>query len=100
METVGIQGSSLTLDCNPIGQPAPTVVWFRGTAQVQTDSRIRVDELGRLIFSTVFSTDADSYQCTASNDIGTASANTQLRILGKALRTSLKEEEITFFPIL
>ena len=85
METVGVQGGPLTLDCEASGQPAPTVTWLRGPAQVQEDSRLQVDARGRLVFSTVFSTDADTYSCTATNDVGSASANTTLRILGTAM---------------
>lgn len=82
METVGIQGNPLTLDCDPSGQPAPSVVWFRGSAQVLGDSRVTVDAMGRLVFSRVFSTDADTYSCRASNDVGTVSGITRLRVLG------------------
>ena len=83
METVAIQGNPLTLSCNAIGQPSPSVTWFRGPAQIQGDSRLMVDERGRLVFSAVMSTDADVYSCTASNGVGTASANTQLTVQGR-----------------
>lgn len=85
VETVGIQGNSLTLDCNPTGQPAPSVIWLRGPTQIQGNSRVMVDGVGRLIFSTVFSADADTYSCTATNDVGTASGSTQLGVLGETI---------------
>lgn len=83
MESEGVQGNPLTLDCNPIGQPAPSVVWFRGSTQLQPDSRVTVDQSGRLVFSRVFSTDASTYRCVATSTVGRASAETQLRVLGK-----------------
>ena len=84
METVGVQGNSLTLDCNPIGQPAPSVTWFRGPTQVQADgSRVILNQLGQLVVTPVFSLDAGTYRCVASNRVGTASAQTDLTVLGK-----------------
>lgn len=84
METVAVQGNPLMLSCNPTGQPAPSITWFRGPAQIQDDARIAVDSLGRLLFSIVFSTDAGSYRCIVSNEVGTDSATTELRVLGKS----------------
>lgn len=86
METVAVQGNPLMLSCNPTGQPAPSITWFRGPAQIQEldDARIAVDSLGRLLFSIVFSTDAGSYSCIVSNEVGTDSAATELRVLGKS----------------
>lgn len=83
MEMIGIQGTSLTLNCNPVGQPIPSVTWFRGPAQIQQDSRITVDQSGQLMFNPVFSTDANTYRCVASNSVGTASAETQMSVLGE-----------------
>ena len=83
METVGIQGNSFLLDCNPIGQPAPVMSWFRGEEEVEEDSRLMVDNQGRLGFSTLFSTDSGTYTCIASSPVGVASAETVLRVLGK-----------------
>ncbi len=89
METVGVQGSTLTLDCNAMGQPAPSVSWFRGAAQIQQDSRITVTQSGQLVFSPVFSSDADTYRCVVSNSVGTASAETQLTVLGEYMELNL-----------
>ena len=44
-----------------------------------------MDSTGRIVFSTVFSTDAASYMCIATNSIGGASASTNLRVLGNDL---------------
>lgn len=79
---MGVQGDPLTLDCNPTGQPSPGVTWFRGPVQIQGDSRVSVSAEGRLVFRTLFSTDAGTYSCTAANEVGSASDTTQLRVLG------------------
>lgn len=85
METVAIQGNPLSLDCQVTGQPSPTVIWFRGSAQVLNDTRLRVDAAGRLVFSAVFSTDAGVYRCTATNEIGLAAAETVMQVLGRTI---------------
>jgi hemicentin len=84
-ENVAVQGSPFTLDCRASGQPIPTVSWFRGSTQVLTDSRRNIDGSGRLVFSTVFSTDADVYRCQASSVIGSVSADTTMRVLGLSI---------------
>ena len=81
--TTAVQGNSLTLDCNPIGQPTPTVIWFMDNVQLTSTTRVSVDGAGRLIFSSVISTDAGSYRCEATSSVGTASATTTLSVLGK-----------------
>ncbi len=80
--TTARQGNSLTLDCQPAGNPPPTVSWLRDGAAVTESSRVSVDDSGRLVFTSVFSTDAGGYTCLASNSIGSASANTVLIVLG------------------
>ena len=81
--TTAIQGNSLTLDCNVIGQPRATVVWTRGNdgSPVPLQGRITQDTDGRLFFSTIFSTDEAVYNCTATNSIGAATAETYLTVL-------------------
>lgn len=96
VESVGIQGNTFVLDCNPIGQPVPSVTWFRGLAQLQQDSRITVDQSGRLVFNPIFSTDASTYRCMASNSVGTASAETQLSVLGEIFGDTVRVETIMF----
>lgn len=83
METVAVQGNPLTLDCQVTGQPTPTVIWFRSSTQIFADSRRSIDGSGRLVFSSVLSTDAGTYRCQASNEIGSASADTVMRVLGR-----------------
>ena len=85
METVAVQGNPFTLDCQATGQPAPTVTWFRGPTQIRNDTRLSVDGSGRLVFSALFFADADMYRCIAANELGSVTADTTLRVLGRAL---------------
>ena len=81
-EIVAVQGNTLTLDCNPIGQPAPTITWFRGGVAVQLGPRLTVDSNGRLTFTSIFTADEGTYRCVAQNTAGMASADTALRVIG------------------
>lgn len=75
-------------------------MWLRGGTTLQTDARVSIDSLGRLIFSPVFSTDAASYTCTATNSVGTASAVTNVMVLGRYKDCILNQIKIIYFMIL
>ena len=81
--TIAIQGNSLSLDCNPVGQPVPTVEWFYNDNRVVTGGRVTIDGDNRLMFSSVLTSDTGSYRCEATSSRGTATASTQLNVLGK-----------------
>lgn len=72
----------MTLNCNPIGWPTPTVVWTREGDDLSLDARVTVTEEGQLAFSSVVAADTGAYTCTASNSIGVATASTTLSVLG------------------
>ena len=59
--------------------------WEREGADVETSDRVAIDGDGRLVFSPVLSADAGSYTCTATNDLGAASATTALTVLGEQM---------------
>ena len=80
--TTATQGNPLTLNCNPIGQPSPSVTWYKDDVQLIPNSRVTIDSEDRLVFSSVISTDAGSYRCEANSSAGTASAMTILTVLG------------------
>ena len=71
------------LDCQQLGNPQPSLTWEREGADVETSDRVTIDSDGRLVFSPVLSSDAGSYTCTATNDIGGASATTVVTVLGE-----------------
>lgn len=81
--TTSIQGNSLILDCNVVGHPPPTTVWSRDEITLELDDRIQTNGEGRLIFTNILASDAGSYSCQATNEIGMATASTMLSVLGK-----------------
>ena len=87
--TTATQGNSLTLDCNPIGQPSPSVAWYKDNVQVVSNSRVSIDSEDRLVFSSVISSDAGNYRCQASSSAGMAAATTTLNVLGKCIGAHL-----------
>ena len=80
--TVVTQGESLTLDCQPTGSPAPSVLWTRDGVEVEASESVTLASDGTLVISPVFTLDAGSYSCIASNTLGTTSAVTTLTVLG------------------
>ena len=83
LTTTAVQGNSLTLDCNPIGQPSPTVTWYKDNVQLTSGGRVSIDGEGRLVIGSVVTLDGGSYRCEASSSVGVASATTSLTVLGK-----------------
>jgi hypothetical protein len=81
--TTATQGNPLSLDCNPIGQPSPSVTWYKDNIQLIPNSRISIDNEDRLMFSSVISADGGSYRCEATNSAGMDSATTTLTVLGR-----------------
>ncbi len=84
-----IQGDLVTLNCNPVGWPTPTVVWTREGNELILDSRVTVTGEGQLAFSNIVTEDTGTYTCTASNSIGVAMASTTLTVLGMEMYTVL-----------
>ena len=81
--TTATQGNPLSLNCNPIGQPSPSVTWYKDNVQLVPSSRVSIDSEDRLVFISVISTDGGSYRCEATNSVGVDSAVTTLTVLGE-----------------
>nr|XP_039266508.1 muscle M-line assembly protein unc-89-like [Styela clava] len=69
--------------CTVLGQPEPTVSWFRNGIQIATNMHFKVEDIfGHhclRICSTKLS-DQGTYMCTATNPIGEVSCSTQLEV--------------------
>ena len=87
--TTATQGSPLSLDCNPIGQPPPNVTWYKNDVRLVLNSRVSIDGEDRLVFSSVISADGGSYRCEASNSAGMDSANTTLTVRGRSIHACI-----------
>ncbi|CAF2494795.1 unnamed protein product [Rotaria sp. Silwood2] len=69
----GIISQSLTLPCNHIGLPKPTVNWFKdNNILVLTHDRMTIDSTGSLTIHSLKTTDRGSYTCDVYNEIGQA----------------------------
>ena len=63
-----------------------------------SNSRVHVDSMsGVLYFSPVHKHDEGSYNCTAFNDVGSASSSNQLRVYGRLDHTVLSVLLIAFY---
>ncbi|CAF3915835.1 unnamed protein product [Rotaria sp. Silwood2] len=69
----GIISQSLTLPCNHIGLPKPTVNWFKdNNILVLTHDQMTIDSTGSLTIHSLKTTDRGSYTCDVYNEIGQA----------------------------
>ena len=78
------QGDPLTLDCQPTGNPPPSLSWFKNDQPlVASGDRLTISDDQRVVISNLYSTDEGNYSCVVSNIQGTAAASTFLTVLGE-----------------
>ncbi|CAN7994178.1 unnamed protein product, partial [Ixodes hexagonus] len=78
-------GGAAFLECSVTGTPTPDVSWVRnGVILPDSDPRLRMRLLG-LVITKTRPTDAGKYACTAVNDVGTATKDFVVNILGKPI---------------
>ncbi|KAL1140779.1 hypothetical protein AAG570_000709, partial [Ranatra chinensis] len=82
-ETLAEYGSTVTLPCEAIGVPAPNITWLRNANNVfslpQKD-RYSVEEDGSLVIKKLRMDDTGMLQCVATNEAGSESAATWLKV--------------------
>ena len=77
------QGDSLTLDCQPTGNPPPSLSWFKdGQPLAPDDDRLTVSHQ-TVVITSLYSIDQGNYSCLATSTQGTARASTFLTVLGE-----------------
>ena len=89
------EGARLTLECRvSVGNPRPTITFFRSGVQIDRDNTSYLIENGNLTIISAMLDDTGRYTCRAQNDPGTeeASINLTVRRGGELLC------HIAFFP--
>lgn len=83
-ETLGEYGSPITLPCEAVGIPAPTMTWYRNAELLDTSSGYySIQEDGSLLIKKVRIEDMGMFQCLASNEAGEDSVYTWLKVKSK-----------------
>lgn len=66
----------MTLSCNAIGNPTPTISWTRNGSLVNTSAMISFsDDNKTLTITNVTRTDSGQYRCVARNRVGSDTSN-------------------------
>ncbi|XP_023563514.1 obscurin isoform X3 [Octodon degus] len=77
-------GYPVSFDCMVIGQPLPSVRWFKDGKLLEEDDHymINEDQQGghQLIITAVVPTDMGVYRCLAENSVGVSSTKAELRV--------------------
>ncbi|XP_075415669.1 hemicentin-2 [Tenrec ecaudatus] len=88
--------SSVSLQCPALGNPTPTISWFRNGLPLSPSSRLQVLEDGQVLqVSTAEAPDATSYMCVAENQAGSAEKLFTLRVQVPPRITGPTSEEVT-----
>lgn len=81
-----IQNHNAKFECTIIGNPTPTITWYKGAREISNGSRYHIYSEGEnhhLIIHDVFGEDADEYVCRAMNKGGIKSTRAELLIMSE-----------------
>ena len=85
---MAFQSDPLSLDCDPTGNPPPSLTWLRdGEPLAPINGRLTISSDGVVVITSLYSTDEGNYTCVARNSEGSDSASTLLTVLGERLLT-------------
>nr|KAF6314649.1 hemicentin 2 [Myotis myotis] len=76
-------GDDVALQCQAIGEPAPTVEWLRAGQPLRAGRRLRTLPDGSLWLERVETRDTGTYECVAHNLLGSATARASLVVKGE-----------------
>jgi len=86
--------SQARLPCKPLGEPQPSVKWFKdgGAVSYGQNSSYKLEADGTLVIIKVTNVDRGTYTCIAQNYLGKANATAPGNLLGK--RNYVKKFEV------
>ena len=80
------EGAPVRFDCTAFGRPTPTLAWFKNGVPINDDPKHRlfINEEGvhSLLLPAATFDDAAVYSCVATNKVGEASFNVELKVVG------------------
>ncbi|XP_059222213.1 protein sidekick isoform X2 [Stomoxys calcitrans] len=95
-ETFGELGILVTLPCDVVGDPQPTVSWFKNAEPIDLkNEKYSLSEDNALHIKKLELADSAMYQCLAVNEAGEKSAYTWLRVKTSAPIMELPPQNVT-----
>ncbi|CAL1528357.1 unnamed protein product [Lymnaea stagnalis] len=86
---MGTEGGAVTLVCQPESAPAATITWTKDGSAVSVaegpDGRILELSNGNLMIRQLQVSDGGLYQCTATNDLGSANSSGLLSVVARTV---------------
>uniref|UniRef100_A0A5S6QQE6 Uncharacterized protein n=2 Tax=Trichuris muris TaxID=70415 RepID=A0A5S6QQE6_TRIMR len=81
------------MSCTATGNPQPEIVWFRNDYRISNDSKYTTEETGSLVVHEVNADDIGSYECRATNLLGSVSRSVDLSVFLKPQLEMLRDME-------
>ncbi|KHJ41331.1 immunoglobulin domain protein [Trichuris suis] len=81
------------MSCTATGNPPPEVFWFKNDFRISNDSKYMTEETGSLLIRQVNADDIGSYECRATNLLGSVSRSIDLSVFLKPQLEMLRDME-------
>ena len=80
-KTIGVQGSTVNLECQAEGNPPPNITWTKDGSAIASGIQHNVNEHGTLVIEKFSQEAVGFYQCIIENVIGKESAGAALLLV-------------------
>ena len=80
-KTIGVQGSTVNLECQAEGNPPPNITWTKDGSAIASSIKHRVNDHGTLVIEKFSEEAVGFYQCNIENVIGKESAGAALLLV-------------------